>query len=81
MLWYNVPIDSNAGVDVSGKHAVVIGRSDIVGRPVAQLLLRADATVTICHSKTANISDIVRCADIVIVAVGVPEMVKVYVCI
>lgn len=59
-----------AGVEISGKDAVVIGRSNIVGKPVAALLLRRNATVTICHSKTKNLADKVRNADIVIVAVG-----------
>lgn len=61
--------------DLSGKHAVVIGRSNIVGKPIAQLLLAANATVTITHSKTANIKDITKMADILIVAVGKPRMV------
>lgn len=64
------------GVDLSGKHAVVVGRSNIVGRPMAELLLRKDCTVTICHSRTKDIASIVRLADVVVAAVGVPEMVK-----
>lgn len=62
--------------DLSGKHAVVIGRSNIVGKPMAQLLLRCDCTVTIAHSRSANLPDICRQADILIAAVGRPEMVK-----
>jgi methylenetetrahydrofolate dehydrogenase (NADP+)/methenyltetrahydrofolate cyclohydrolase len=62
--------------DLSGKEAVVIGRSNIVGRPMAQLLVDADATVTIAHSKTRNLPDVVRRGDIVIAAVGRPEMVR-----
>lgn len=58
------------GIDPTGKHAVVVGRSNIVGRPMAELLLQADATVTICHSKTQNLGDICRQADILISAVG-----------
>ena len=58
------------GIDVKGKHAVVIGRSNIVGKPMAQMLLDRDATVTICHSKTENIEDIIKTADILISAVG-----------
>jgi len=58
------------------KHAVVIGRSAILGKPVAMLLLNENATVTICHSKTVNLPDIVRTADIVVAAVGRPEFVK-----
>jgi methylenetetrahydrofolate dehydrogenase (NADP+)/methenyltetrahydrofolate cyclohydrolase len=62
--------------DLSGKDAVVIGRSNIVGKPVAQLLLQESCTVTIAHSRTKNLPDVVRRADIVIAAVGRPEMVK-----
>ena len=57
-------------IDVSGKNAVVIGRSNIVGKPMAMLLLHADATVTLCHSKTENIKEICRRADILVSAVG-----------
>lgn len=60
------------GIDPAGKHAVVVGRSNIVGRPMAELLLQADATVTICHSKTQDLQDICRQADILILAVGKP---------
>ncbi|KAF2871645.1 formate--tetrahydrofolate ligase-domain-containing protein [Massariosphaeria phaeospora] len=65
-----------AGVDVKGKHAVVLGRSDIVGSPVSYLLKNADATVTVCHSKTANLPDIVKLADVVVAAIGKPGFVK-----
>lgn len=61
---------------LEGLHAVVIGRSILVGKPMAQLLLDANATVTIAHSRTKNLPDVVRGADIVIAAVGKPEMVK-----
>lgn len=64
------------GDDLSGKDAVVIGRSILVGKPVAQLLLAANCTVTIAHSRTQNLPDVVRRADIVVAAVGRPEMVK-----
>lgn len=57
-------------IEISGKHAVVIGRSALVGRPVAQLLLNENATVTVCHSKTRNLSQITQMADIVVVAIG-----------
>jgi methylenetetrahydrofolate dehydrogenase (NADP+)/methenyltetrahydrofolate cyclohydrolase len=60
----------------AGKHAVVIGRSNIVGKPVAMLLLRENATVTICHSRTQNIEEMARQADILVVAVGIPKLVK-----
>ena len=62
--------------DLSGKHAVVIGRSNIVGKPMAQLLLGESCTVTIAHSKTKDLPAEVRRADIVVAAVGRPEMVK-----
>ncbi|MBI1402464.1 MAG: bifunctional methylenetetrahydrofolate dehydrogenase/methenyltetrahydrofolate cyclohydrolase FolD [Porphyrobacter sp.] len=62
--------------DLSGLEAVVIGRSNIVGKPMAQLLTDANATVTIAHSRTKNLPEVVRRADIVVAAVGRPEMVK-----
>lgn len=65
-----------AGVEPKGKNAVVLGRSDIVGSPVSNLLKNADATVTVCHSKTANLPDIVKQADIVVAAIGVAHFVK-----
>ena len=65
-----------AGIEVKGKNACVIGRSNIVGMPVAKLLLNRDATVTICHSKTENLSEITSKADILIAAVGKPLFVK-----
>ena len=61
------------GVEVSGKRVAVIGRSLVIGRPVAMLLLAANGTVTLCHSRTRNMTDIVREADIVVVAVGKAE--------
>lgn len=63
-------------IDISGKHAVVLGRSQLVGKPIASLLLSRNATVTICHSKTADIASIVRQADIVIAAIGKPRFVQ-----
>lgn len=62
--------------DLQGKHAVVIGRSQIVGKPVALMLLEKHATVTICHSRTQNIGDVVRAADVVVAAVGRAGFVK-----
>lgn len=59
-----------AGVDIAGKEAVVVGRSNIVGQPVAKLLLDANATVTMAHSKTKNLAEITRRADILVVAIG-----------
>ena len=58
------------GIQIAGRHAVVIGRSDIVGKPMALLLLHRDATVTICHSRTANLAEVCRQADILVAAVG-----------
>lgn len=60
-------------IEISGKHAVVIGRSKLVGKPIALLLLNNNATVTICHSKTENLREIVRKADIIVVAIGKPK--------
>ncbi|KDE06679.1 C-1-tetrahydrofolate synthase, cytoplasmic [Microbotryum lychnidis-dioicae p1A1 Lamole] len=65
-----------AGVEISGKHAVVLGRSDIVGSPVCALLRRQDATVTQCHSRTKNLEQIIKQADIVVAAIGQPQFVK-----
>jgi methylenetetrahydrofolate dehydrogenase (NADP+) / methenyltetrahydrofolate cyclohydrolase len=69
-------IRDTLGKDLSGMDAVVIGRSILVGKPVAQLLLAANCTVTQAHSRTKNLPDIVRRADIVVAAVGRPEMIK-----
>ncbi len=60
-------------IDVQGKNAVVIGRSEIVGKPMAQLLVNADATVTVCHSKTQNLAAVTKQADILIAALGKPR--------
>ena len=62
--------------DYSGKNAVIIGRSNIVGKPMASLLLGMNATVTIAHSRTKNISQVAKTADVLVAAVGIPEMVK-----
>lgn len=64
------------GIEVAGKHAVVIGRSQLVGEPTAQLLIRQNATVTLCHSHTRNLPEITRIADIVITAAGHPGLLK-----
>jgi methylenetetrahydrofolate dehydrogenase (NADP+)/methenyltetrahydrofolate cyclohydrolase len=63
------------GIDVSGKRVVVIGRSLVIGRPVAMLLMHLNATVTICHTRTIDLPSVVKEADIVVVAVGKPESV------
>ena len=64
------------GVDLEGANAVVLGRSNIVGMPVSLLLVRANATVTICHSRTVDLPDITRQADVLVAAIGKPEMVR-----
>ncbi|MFD0388190.1 bifunctional methylenetetrahydrofolate dehydrogenase/methenyltetrahydrofolate cyclohydrolase FolD [Tistrella bauzanensis] len=69
-------LDRTLGADMAGRHAVVIGRSNIVGKPMAQLLLGRDCTVTIAHSRTRDLAETVHGADIVIAAVGRPEMVR-----
>lgn len=63
------------GIEIAGKHAVVIGRSNIVGKPVSLLLQRENATVTMCHSKTGNMAEIARQADILVVAIGRANMI------
>ena len=63
-------------IDIEGKNAVVLGRSNIVGKPMSQCLLNKNATVTICHSKTKNINDITKNADIIVAAIGKKEFVK-----
>lgn len=67
---------SHYDIDLSGKHAVVVGRSPILGKPMAAMLLNANATVTICHSRTVNLASLVLQADIIIGAVGQPELIK-----
>ena len=73
LKYYNIPLD--------GKHAVVLGRSNVVGKPVALLLLQENCTVTVCHSHTENLSELLRQADIIVAAIGkagfvTPDMVK-----
>ena len=64
-----------SGIEIAGKQAVVIGRSNIVGKPQAMLLLHANATVTICHSRTKNLAEVCRTADILVVAIGKADFV------
>ena len=64
------------GVELAGKHAVVVGRSAILGKPMAMMLLNANCTVSICHSRTQNLAELVKQADIVVGAVGKPELIK-----
>jgi methylenetetrahydrofolate dehydrogenase (NADP+)/methenyltetrahydrofolate cyclohydrolase len=63
-------------IGIEGKHAVVVGRSAILGKPMAMMLLQANATVTICHSKTRNLPELIKQADIIVGAVGKPEFIK-----
>ena len=63
-------------IELTGKHAVVVGRSPILGKPMALMLLNANATVTVCHSHTQNLSELIKQADIVVGAVGKPEFIK-----
>ena len=67
-----INLNKSTGCEIKGKHAVVIGRSNIVGKPAAQLLLNDSATVTICHSKTTNLKEICKTADILVCALGKP---------
>jgi methylenetetrahydrofolate dehydrogenase (NADP+)/methenyltetrahydrofolate cyclohydrolase len=66
----SVELLKRSGIELAGRHAVVIGRSNVIGKPVAQLLLREHATVTLCHSRTPDLAAVVREADIVVAAVG-----------
>jgi methylenetetrahydrofolate dehydrogenase (NADP+)/methenyltetrahydrofolate cyclohydrolase len=69
-------IEDQLGKDLSGLNAVIVGRSNIVGKPMASLLLAANATVTICHSRTKDLPEVTRRADILVAAVGRPNMIK-----
>ena len=69
-------IEDELGPDLSGKNAVIIGRSNIVGKPMASLLMQRNATITVAHSRTRDLPKVVRNADIVVAAVGRPDMVK-----
>ncbi|BBB27080.1 tetrahydrofolate dehydrogenase/cyclohydrolase catalytic domain-containing protein [Amphritea japonica] len=64
------------GIELAGKHAVVVGRSPILGKPMAAMLLNANCTVTVCHSRTADLADQIGRADIVVGAVGKPELIR-----
>ncbi|HLC60650.1 MAG TPA: bifunctional 5,10-methylenetetrahydrofolate dehydrogenase/5,10-methenyltetrahydrofolate cyclohydrolase [Candidatus Nanoarchaeia archaeon] len=66
----------STGIKIEGKNAVVVGRSNIVGKPVALMLVEKNATVTVCHSKTKNLSECTKKADILVVAVGKPNLIK-----
>jgi methylenetetrahydrofolate dehydrogenase (NADP+)/methenyltetrahydrofolate cyclohydrolase len=62
--------------ELSGLHAVIVGRSNLVGKPIAQLLLKENCTVTICHSRTKDLKETCLSADILVAAVGIPELIK-----
>ena len=66
---------NRSNVEIEGKECVIIGRSNIVGKPMSMLMLRENATVTICHSRTKNLSEVTKRADILIVAIGKPKMI------
>ncbi|OOM80012.1 bifunctional methylenetetrahydrofolate dehydrogenase/methenyltetrahydrofolate cyclohydrolase [Clostridium sp. BL-8] len=70
-----VTLIKSLNMDITGKNVVVLGRSNIVGKPVAQLLLNENATVTICHSKTKNLKEVCKVADILVVAIGRPKFI------
>lgn len=67
---------NNYNIEVEGKHVVIVGRSEIVGRPLAQMMLNKNATVTICHSKTKNLESITKTADILVAAIGKPKFIN-----
>ena len=71
----SVELLKRSGIELAGKHAVVVGRSNVIGKPAAQLLLREHATVTMCHSRTPDLAAVLREADVIIVAVGRPRLI------
>lgn len=70
-----IELIKRSGIDISGKECVVVGRSNIVGKPMAMLLLRENGTVTVCHSRTADLKAVTKRADILVVAIGKPEFI------
>ena len=70
-----VQLLKRSGVEIEGKECVIVGRSNIVGKPMALLMLRENATVTVCHSRTADLKEVTKRADILIVAIGKPCMI------
>ena len=70
-----IQLVKRSNVEIEGKECVIIGRSNIVGKPMSMLMLRENATVTICHSRTKNLSEVTKRADILIVAIGKPKMI------
>jgi 5,10-methylene-tetrahydrofolate dehydrogenase/Methenyl tetrahydrofolate cyclohydrolase len=71
-----IKLIEHTGIDIRGKHAVIVGRSSVVGKPAAAMLLNRDATVTICHSKTKNLMEYTKSADILISAAGKPDLIR-----
>lgn len=71
-----IEILKRSNIDIAGKHAVIVGRSNIVGKPMAALLLRENATVTICHSRTENLAAVTKTADILVAAIGRPAFIN-----
>lgn len=71
-----IDILKHYNIEIQGKHAVVVGRSDIVGKPVARMLLNENATVTVCHSKTQSLEKHLKMADIVVICIGKPHYIK-----
>ena len=71
----SVELLKRSGIELAGRHAVVVGRSNVIGKPVAQLLLREHATVTTCHSRTPDLAAVIRAADVVVVAAGRPRLI------
>ncbi|MCM1308452.1 MAG: bifunctional methylenetetrahydrofolate dehydrogenase/methenyltetrahydrofolate cyclohydrolase FolD [Butyrivibrio sp.] len=70
-----IELIKRSGIEIAGRECVVVGRSNIVGKPMAMLLLRENGTVTVCHSKTANLKDVAKRADILVVAIGKPKFI------
>lgn len=70
-----VELLERSGIEIEGKECVVVGRSNIVGKPMAMLLLRKNGTVTVCHSRTQNLKEITKRADILVVTIGIPEFI------
>ena len=70
-----IQLIKRSGIEIEGKECVVLGRSNIVGKPMSMLLLRENGTVTVCHSRTRNLKEVCRRADILVVAIGKPEMI------
>ena len=70
-----IQLIKRSGIEIEGKECVVLGRSNIVGKPMSMLLLRENGTVTVCHSRTKNLKEVCRRADILVVAIGKPEMI------